>query len=118
MANSDTIILQLGSDGDLVKKVQQVLRLEVTGTYDQITEAAVKNFQNKNDLPDVNGRVDYPTYEKLFKIILAKDMVNKIELVNHMGKVVELLEQIDPDLHEMSVMLDGFIKDLIENKNL
>jgi len=49
-----------------IKEIQRVLKLPQTADYDQLTEAAVRNFQIKNKIP-VTGVVDNPTKELLFK---------------------------------------------------
>lgn len=45
-------------------EIQQLLKVPQTGDYDEFTEAAVRNFQIKNNL-DPTGIVDNPTKEKL-----------------------------------------------------
>jgi len=49
-----------------IKKVQETLKLPQTGQYDEFTEAAVRNYQLKNNLP-VSGVVDNTTKELLYK---------------------------------------------------
>jgi len=49
-----------------IKELQRALNLPLTAQYDLLTEAAVRNFQQKNKIP-VTGVVDNPTKELLFK---------------------------------------------------
>jgi len=45
--------LRRGATGDLVKQVQSKIRTPVTGNFDAVTEAAVRQFQRDHDLvPD------------------------------------------------------------------
>lgn len=50
----------------MIKEVQEVLNIPVTGEFDNFTESAVKNFQLKNGLP-ATGVVDNETRELLLK---------------------------------------------------
>lgn len=52
------------SSGDEVAAVQQALEIDVTGTYDDATVAAVFAFQKEHKLP-VTGTVDRATWEAL-----------------------------------------------------
>lgn len=47
-----------------IKLLQEILKLPITGQFDQLTESAVKNFQLKNNLT-VSGIVDNATKERL-----------------------------------------------------
>lgn len=55
------MILTLGSSGHEVKAIQHMLGVLPTGDYDEITEAAVKNFQLRCGIKP-NGVVDLPLY--------------------------------------------------------
>lgn len=48
----------------MIKEIQELLNIPVTGEFDKFTEAAVRNFQLKNSIP-VTGVVDNETKEKL-----------------------------------------------------
>lgn len=52
------------SGSDIIH-AQKVLHLEPTGVYDPLTEAAVRNFQLKSNLP-VTGQLDAMTRESMF----------------------------------------------------
>lgn len=51
---------------DEILTLQSTLKLPQTGDYDQLTEAAVRNFQQKNKIP-VTGVLDNAAKELLFK---------------------------------------------------
>jgi N-acetyl-anhydromuramyl-L-alanine amidase AmpD len=50
--------------GEEIREIQEALNIPLTGEYDDFTEAAVRNFQQKNKLT-VNGVVDNSTKELL-----------------------------------------------------
>lgn len=52
------------SEGPSVHVIQQALGVEVTGTFDDITAAAVGDWQRENGLP-VSRVVDRATWEQL-----------------------------------------------------
>lgn len=62
--------LKLGDSGDQVKEVQELLckniytKAEANGTFDELTEQAVKDFQELTGLA-ITGIVDQTTYDKL-----------------------------------------------------
>jgi hypothetical protein len=62
--------MKYGTRSDEVSRLQRKLNLTATGVFDELTEAAVKNFQIKNKLSP-NGEVDSITYELLFESDLA-----------------------------------------------
>ena len=70
--------LQIGSKGDDVKRLQELLAQDkeiypeglTTGTYGQLTSAAVKKFQAKYGLPQV-GRVGPATRAKIAEVYQA-----------------------------------------------
>ena len=110
-------ILQLNSTGILVEKLQRILNLEVTGKYDNITSSAVKNFQAKNDL-DMSGFVDHETYISLFESAPTEDQNQLIKLMDNMNRVTAILKNVDTDLYELSILLQKYIRDFVENANL
>ncbi|MDO4492987.1 MAG: peptidoglycan-binding protein [Clostridia bacterium] len=66
-------VMQLGDEGDAVESLQQRLyelgyitsKKNITGTFGETTEAAVKNFQSKNKLSS-DGKAGEKTIERLF----------------------------------------------------
>lgn len=68
---------QLGSKHKDVKAIQIALELEPTGFFDVMTQAAVKNFQKKNDLLP-SGIVDPETMELLIKPEISTDLSESV----------------------------------------
>ena len=64
MGLHELVIVQKGSRGDCVKKVQQQLNLDADGIFGGGTEAAVKQFQTENGL-DADGIVGPATMAKM-----------------------------------------------------
>lgn len=62
--------MKYGSRSTEVSKLQKKLNLPDSGVFDELTAAAVKNFQIKNKLTP-SGEVDSITYEMLFETDLA-----------------------------------------------
>lgn len=60
----ELILLQRGSRGDTVKKLQQALKIDADGKFGPGTEKAVKEFQQKNGLK-VDGIAGPQTLAKL-----------------------------------------------------
>lgn len=56
--------VQKGSTGDRVKLLQILLSIEVTGTFDEKTDEAVRQFQRENNLTE-DGIVGKNTLQKL-----------------------------------------------------
>lgn len=56
--------VQKGSTGDRVKLLQILLSIEVTGTFDEKTDEAVRQFQRENNLTE-DGIVGKDTLQKL-----------------------------------------------------
>jgi putative chitinase len=65
IGKSNIMILKRGSSGDYVKKLQEILGVQTTGTFGPKTEAAVKTWQKSNGLKD-DGIVGNATWSKLF----------------------------------------------------
>ncbi|WP_235657136.1 peptidoglycan-binding domain-containing protein [Fischerella thermalis] len=65
--------LKKGSRGELVKKVQRILKSTqdyigyVDGEFGEITESAVQSWQVRNNLPDT-GIIDEATWRTLSQI--------------------------------------------------
>ena len=57
---------------------QRLLRLEPTGIYDPLTEAAVRNYQLKHNI-EASGKLDLPTRELMFgeEIDLTTDLTDR-----------------------------------------
>jgi hypothetical protein len=55
---------KIGSKGEEIKKVQEILNIKVDGDFGPLTEKAVKAFQKKSSLP-VTGVVDHATLKAL-----------------------------------------------------
>lgn len=78
--NQTKMILKLGETSEKVKEIQQMLKTtgyfpkttKITNYYGQITQQAVKNFQQANDLK-VDGIVSQQTWDKLVKITSKSD---------------------------------------------
>lgn len=76
-------LLKLGSQGDLVTKVQQILCIKgsmctINGQYDQSTVSAVKSFQQANNLQS-DGIVGPLTWDSL----VNSDSTSKIDIWAH-----------------------------------
>lgn len=65
-------LLKFGSRGNQVKELQKYLGIEADGIYGRMTEAAVKNWQLKNDLHP-SGIVEYEMFESIFAIDISTD---------------------------------------------
>jgi putative chitinase len=74
------MVLKRGSSGDDVKKLQEKLGVETTGTFGPKTEAAVKSWQKANGLKD-DGIVGNATWSKLFGESKPKAEVIKEDVV-------------------------------------
>jgi putative chitinase len=74
------MVLKRGSSGDDVKKLQEKLGVETTGTFGPKTEAAVKAWQKANGLKD-DGIVGNATWSKLFGEAKPKAEVIKEDVV-------------------------------------
>jgi len=61
------MLLKTGSKGDDVKKLQEKLGVDTTGTFGPKTEAAVKAWQKSNGLTD-DGVVGSITWSKMFPV--------------------------------------------------
>ena len=53
------------ASGSDIIYAQRILHLEPTGINDELTQAAVRNFQLKNNIP-VSGELDMITRESMF----------------------------------------------------
>jgi putative chitinase len=58
--------LQRGAKGDLVRRVQQSLRISVDGIYGVTTEAAVRSWQRANKYP-ITGKLDETQISQIVK---------------------------------------------------
>ncbi len=110
---NDEIILNLGDRGSLVNKLQEKLGVEITTIYDNMTMAAVKNFQATQIHVYPNGIVDSITWNLIFTIDGEKFSKRQKELLRHSSKVVELLKDEDKELYEMSLLLQKYISDYV-----
>ena len=68
------MLLKLGSKGEDVKKLQTKVNVAVTGTFDTVTESAVKVWQKANGLKD-DGVVGDITWGKMFPSVIKEDVV-------------------------------------------
>ena len=74
------MLLRVGSTGDEVKKLQELLRVDVIGKFGPKTEAAVKGWQSANGLtPD--GVVGPNTWAKMFAPIVVAPSAHTITQV-------------------------------------
>jgi putative chitinase len=80
IGKSNIMVLKRGSSGDDVKKLQEKLGVETTGTFGPKTEAAVKAWQKTNGLKD-DGIVGNATWSKLFGEAKPKAEVIKEDVV-------------------------------------
>lgn len=66
--------------GTEIIDLQRQLHLQPTGIYDNLTEAAVRNYQLKNSLP-VTGEMDIVTRESIFvdEIDLSSDLMDRYD---------------------------------------
>lgn len=71
------MLLTLNSRGDVVRQIQAALGIQVDGIYGRLTQAAVKNFQLKNDLPG-SGEVNDATFEKLLGLSITTDSSERV----------------------------------------
>lgn len=69
-----------------IRQLQEALKIPQTGEYDQFTEAAVRNFQIKNNL-NPTGILDNQTKELLFKEVsngtISTDLSEKFGGIKH-----------------------------------
>lgn len=63
-------MLRLGSSGPGVEELQQILKVEVTGQFDQMTHEAVTDFQDRYNL-DIDGVVGAGTWQTLYGLKMA-----------------------------------------------
>ncbi len=63
-------LMRLGSSGPGVAELQQILKVEVTGQFDQMTHEAVMDFQDRYDL-DIDGVVGGETWQTLYGLQCA-----------------------------------------------
>lgn len=68
-------LLKLGSKGEDVKKLQQVLSLETDGIFGPLTERAVKRYQLQNDLV-VDGIVGRNTWQLMQVVKLTNEAID------------------------------------------
>lgn len=74
--------LRFGSTDEKVKEIQASLEIEITGVFDRLTEAAVKNFQLKNNLPPT-GVGDPSTLELLVKEDFTTDISERVSILSN-----------------------------------
>lgn len=65
-------LMRLGSTGPAVEELQQILKVEVTGQFDQMTHEAVVDFQDRFNL-DIDGVVGATTWQTLWALQNAGD---------------------------------------------
>ena len=83
------MLLKNGSKGDDVKKLQEKLGVEPSGTFGPKTEAAVKSWQKANGLKD-DGVVGDDTWSKLFGVSTPVTAVVKEDVVIPSGGPLNL----------------------------
>ena len=71
------MLLRVGSTGDEVKKLQELLGVDVIGKFGPKTEAAVKGWQSANGLT-ADGIVGDATWSKMFAPVAESPVVLKI----------------------------------------
>ena len=59
--------IKINDKGDLVKKVQDALGLDVTGTFDKEMDEEVKEFKEENKFKKVDGLVGAIAYRKMLR---------------------------------------------------
>jgi N-acetyl-anhydromuramyl-L-alanine amidase AmpD len=74
------MLIKLGSKNEKVKEIQEKLKVEITGEFDKITEAAVRNFQRKKNLV-VDGIVGPNTAEYLLDIEITSDNSERASVI-------------------------------------
>ena len=74
-------LLKIGSKGDDVKKLQQVLSLKPDGIFGPVTERAVKRYQLQNDLV-VDGIVGRNTWQLLQVVKPTNDAIDQDSDIN------------------------------------
>jgi len=65
-------LMRIGSSGPGVEELQQILKVEVTGQFDQMTHDAVVDFQNRFNL-HIDGVVGNLTWQTLYGLQIAGD---------------------------------------------
>ena len=89
-------VMQLGDSGDDVEGVQQRLyelgyvttKSNITGTFGDLTQSAVEDFQSRNNLKS-DGKVGYNTLEKLF----SENPVSKCYSIGDKDDVIKQVQE-------------------------
>lgn len=85
-------ILQVGSQGDVVKMVQRMLSVSQTGVYGETTAQKVKEFQQANSIAN-NGMVGPQTWTALVESFLSKlPYPGTMLQVGSTGEMVEAIQ--------------------------
>lgn len=74
------MLIKLGSKGEKVKEVQEKLGVDVTGEFDKITEAAVRNYQRKKNLV-IDGIVGPNTSHYLLNDEITSDNSERVQTI-------------------------------------
>lgn len=103
-------VMQTGDDGDAVEGVQQRLyelgylaRSNVDGSFGEKTETAVKEFQSKNKLKPVDGKVGNLTLEALY----GEDPVANAYTYGDEGDTILYYQKILKKLGYITFTADG-----------
>ena len=84
------MIYKIGSKGPEVKQIQKALNIEADGIFGQMTEQAVKDFQEANGL-DIDGIVGPHTWAILFNddLMLDKSRRKIRKIILHCSATIE-----------------------------
>lgn len=83
------MVLKIGSEGDLVKRLQEILGLKADGKFGPATEAALKSWQAKNGL-EADGIAGQKTLERM-------NVIEPIEMKTVQGLNLSALKGHIPD---------------------
>ena len=94
--NAKKYVMQLGDSGDDVENVQHRLyelgyvttKSNITGTFGELTQSAVEEFQSRNNLKS-DGKVGYNTLESLF----SESPVSKSFSIGDKDDVIKQVQQ-------------------------
>lgn len=95
----------------IIIKIQEFFNLETTGIWDELTQAAIKNWQAKNGY-DATGQFSIEEINSFISepVQIPQETLNKLKY--HITQITELLRNVDIDLHEASLLLKAHILDL------
>ena len=111
----DTVLLKIGDRGQLINKLQSFLKVENTGVFDRLTEAALKNYQAKvGAFP--SGELNAELYSSIFKLEDERQERMNTAVLESITKTTELLKDFDSELHDLSILLKKYIQDVIAHQ--